>query len=243
MDIIKQIRIKYLFLILFGIAVGVTFAHSRIIISKIRAAKRNVNTALTWKRGFLLAEIPSAYDGKLQKAYFYGAAAKAPLIVSLHAWSSDYREYDTLALPVRNEGWNYIHPDFRGANNTPEAMMSDAAAQDIDDAISYAIENGNVDTERIVVTGHSGGGLAALGTYLRSAYKFRLCMAWCPISDLEAWYYQSRHARTKYWKDIEQAAGSGAEFNSIEARKRSPLALPPPPPRCLKIAGWKFTQE
>jgi dipeptidyl aminopeptidase/acylaminoacyl peptidase len=231
MDLIQKRRIYCFFLLLLGAAAGLIADRFTIIVSTVRTIKHRATTAKLWKSNYVLAEIPSSYDGKIQRAYFYGAERSAPLIVSLHAWSSDYREYDPLAELCRSEGWNYIHPDFRGPNNTPASMLSDAAVKDIDDAVAYAIEKGKVDTDRIVVTGHSGGGLAALGVYARSAYTFKFCMAWCPISDLEAWYYQSGYARTKYRRDIAQAVGSDAGIDNGEARKRSPLYYPPPPPR------------
>ena len=173
-------------------------------------------------------KIQSSYDGKMQNAYFYPSSAgeKKPLIVSLHPWSFDYtyvKDHSSLAKMVEEENWNFIYPDFRGPNNSPESCLSEAVIMDIDDAIAYAIKNANVDEKKIVVTGVSGGGMATLGVYMRSSYELSLCMAWCPISDLEAWYHQSKYAESKYWHDILQVTSSDDTFNIEEARKRSPL--------------------
>ncbi len=69
-----------------------------------------------WTDDFRMAEIPSSLDGTLQKAYFFNPEnpEPAPLLVSLHSWSGDYTQRDTLAYMARSAGWNYTHPDFRG---------------------------------------------------------------------------------------------------------------------------------
>ncbi len=61
--------------------------------------------------------------------------------------------------------------------------------QDIEDAISFAIENGNVDTKNIHVIGASGGGYATLLTYMNTRFPIKTFSAWVPISDLKKWYY------------------------------------------------------
>jgi len=112
----------------------------------------------SWSNDFELVEIESAMDHHIQKAYFYRSTATdpAPLIVSLHTWSGDYTQKDTLAVLCRAQGLNYIHPDFRGVNNTKNACCSELAINDIDESIAYAIKNANVDTLRIYIIGHSG---------------------------------------------------------------------------------------
>jgi len=196
---------------------------------KIRAIIKNNSIKNNNWDNFSQVEILSSYDGVIQKAFFYRTANdnKMPLIISLHPWSLNYTARDPISNLIKNEDWNYIHPDFRGPNNTPNAMMSDAVIQDIDDSIAYAVNNSNVDLTRIIVVGSSGGGLAVLGVYLKSKYQLKLCMAWCPISDLEIWYYQSRYANTKYYQDILRATNSVEILNTKEARNRSPIYYPP----------------
>jgi pimeloyl-ACP methyl ester carboxylesterase len=234
---------QYIFILAIGILLGVAFSNYRIIVVYGKAVIKNIVTSKQWLNDFALVEIPSSYDGQAQKAYFYSTTQnnKTPLIVSLHPWSSDYSYIEntsSLAQLVKNENWNYIYPDFRGKNNTPQSCLSDAVIQDIDDAIAYAIMNANVDTTKIVVVGLSGGAFATLGIYLKSAHILKYCMAWCPISDLEAWYYQSKYTGTNYWKDIAAVTGSDSILNSDEARSRSPLYISPSPVNnksCLEI--------
>jgi len=118
-----------------------------------------------------------------------------PLIVSLHTWSGDYSQNDPLAEMARKEGWNYIHPDFRGPNRTRDACLSKKAITDIDDAVQYAKDNGNgnVDMNNIFIVGASGGGYATLGSYLKISHQIKAFLSWVPISDLSAWFHQSKN--------------------------------------------------
>ena len=74
-----------------------------------------------WDPAFQKVEIPSTKDGEVQKAFMYKSTSKVsqPLIVSLHTWSGYYNQTDPLAKEILARDWNYIHPDFRGANRTP----------------------------------------------------------------------------------------------------------------------------
>jgi len=114
-----------------------------------------VTSSFQWDGDFEVVDIPSSADREIQKAYFHASesAQPQPLLVHLHTWSNDYSKADVLAKMVRDRGWNYIHPDFRGRNNTPQSSCSELAIQDIDDAIAYALRKSNVDTSRIYVAG------------------------------------------------------------------------------------------
>jgi len=189
--------------------------------------------------------IPSTADGKQQPAYFFRCISKnpRPLIVSLHTWSGDYRQKDALAPQCIADDYNYIHPDFRGPNRTPEACGSDLVISDIDDAIDYAINNAPVDTRSIHVIGVSGGGYATLLTYMRSKHTIRTFSAWASISDIERWYYESEGRKSKYAKDIAMAttgkkfSGDTYTMNPESARQRSPLLMQTP---VTKRAGSKL---
>jgi lysophospholipase L1-like esterase len=185
----------------------------------------------SWPEAFKVVEIPSSLDGEIQKAYFYKSTETSarPLIVSLHTWSGDYTQEDPLALQVMERDWNFIHPDFRGVNNSPKALGSKFAIQDIEDAISYAMKNSNVDLSNIHVIGASGGGYATLYTFMNTRHHIRTFSAWVPISDIEAWYYQSAGRKNKYATHILAATSSGDTLlNSREAHERSPLFMDTP---------------
>ena len=178
-----------------------------------------------WRDVFQLVEIMSSADGNLQKSYFLASSEKKPLLISLHTWSGDFSQIDPLAELAFEYGWNYIHPDFRGANNNKQSCLSNLVISDIDDAIQYAVDNSNVDIKNIFIVGASGGGYVALGVYLRSRHKIKRLISWVPISDLTAWYYQSvAIGNEKYAENIMSCTGSNLNFmNEGELKKRSPL--------------------
>jgi lysophospholipase L1-like esterase len=184
-----------------------------------------------WPQESRVVEIASPIDGALQKAYFYptASATPKPLIVSLHTWSGDYTQRDELVHQIIANDWNYIHPDFRGVNNTPKALGSKYAIDDIEQAITYAIKNASVDLKNIHVIGASGGGYSTLYTYMNSEHNINSFSAWVPISDIEAWYYQSAGRKNKYADHILAATSAGnSELNALEARKRSPIFMKTP---------------
>ncbi|WP_276167427.1 alpha/beta hydrolase family protein [Zobellia alginiliquefaciens] len=186
-----------------------------------------------WSGDFKLVEIPSSVDGYAQRAYFYKTASKSskPLIVSLHTWSGDYQQVDDLTPMILQKDLNYIHPDFRGSNNTVNACASELAISDIEDSISYAIQNSNVDTTEIYVIGVSGGGYATLASFMKLKHKVKKFAAWAPISDLIAWHRESTVRRNKYRKDILDCTNSGNELNVDLAKRKSPLFMKTPTTR------------
>jgi hypothetical protein len=95
--------------------------------------------------------------------------------------------------------------------------------QDIDDAIDYAIKNSKVDLSRIYVIGSSGGGYATLATFMKSKHSIRRFSAWVPISDLPAWYTQSKIMGTKYAENILDCTSSKDSLNLEIAKRKSPI--------------------
>lgn len=184
----------------------------------------------SWGNEFQIVSIPASSDGKIQRAYLYKthAVKPAPLIISLHTWSGNYRQKDDLASLCMKRDVNYIHPDFRGANKNPAACCSELALADIDDAINYAIKHANVDTNRIFVMGVSGGGYATLSIFMRSKHNIRGYSAWASITDLEAWFSESTIMKDKYAADILACTGSVDTLNISKAKKRSPLFMKTP---------------
>jgi len=175
--------------------------------------------------------IPSSQDDGQQMAMFLPAPGSGPqpLVVSLHTWSGDYRQRDPLAPLVREKGWNYIHPDFRGSNTRPEACGSDKVIPDIEDAIQYAMKQGDVDPDNIHVIGTSGGGYATLLMYMKTTLDIRSFSAWVPISDLVDWYRACESRGLKYAGDILKCTGSRDSVLDVkEAERRSPFYMDTP---------------
>ncbi|QEG43322.1 alpha/beta hydrolase family protein [Roseimaritima ulvae] len=182
-----------------------------------------------WDDRFTKVSIPSSFDSTEQKAYAFFSASSMPqpLVVSLHSWSAGYQQLDQFAGLTAAAGWHYIHPDFRGPNKTPHSCASAASLSDIDDAIAYAIANANVDKDRIYVVGGSGGGHACCAISLKSRHRIRAAYAWVPITDIAAWYHQSKDRKSKYATDIESVLESAEDFYE-SASQRSPIAMPLP---------------
>lgn len=227
----------YIIILLMGLALGILVNRNTEVLSVFKKSfieasiKSEDLSKNIWAKDFEIVEIKSSSDNKIQKAYFYKSKKNKPqpLIVSLHSWSGYYSQKDSLAELSKQKDLNYIHPDFRGANLTKDACCSDLALTDIDDAISYAIENANVDTSRIYVIGVSGGGYATLSTFMKSKHKIKKFSAWASISDLLAWYNESKIRKNKYAADILACTDSGSGLIETRAKQKSPIYWDTPP--------------
>jgi lysophospholipase L1-like esterase/pimeloyl-ACP methyl ester carboxylesterase len=178
-----------------------------------------------WPNDFKLVEIKSSADESIQKAWVFTTndLKPQPLIVSLHTWSGDYNQEDPLAKEVQLRNWNFIHPDFRGPNNRPEACGSDLVISDIKDVIEFAIQTGKVDINNMHIIGASGGGYATMMAFQKLQYKVKSFNAWVGISDLEKWYWESKGRGQKYSTDIEMVTTGGKGFDPADAKMRSPI--------------------
>lgn len=179
-----------------------------------------------WPVDFTKIDISSTVDGILQPCIIYKSTkAKQPLIVSLHSWSGDYAQADSISWEIAERNWNYIHPNFRGPNWTTEACGSALVVQDIEDAIAYAIKELDADPSEVHIVGASGGGHAAMICYLQLNYPVKSVSAWVGISNLVDWYYESVSRGQRYAKDILKATGDTLKLNFEEAKKRSPFFM------------------
>lgn len=193
-----------------------------------------------WDNNFQVVNIKSTKDGAIQKAYAYQTTEETPqpLVISLHSWSADYRQDDKFHKQVKEFNWNYVHPDFRGKNTSTNACVSELVIQDIDDAIDFALANFNCDKEKIYVIGSSGGGYAALASFMKSKHKIAEFSVWCPISDIYWWHHQTKVRGLKYWEDILSCTDSSkGQLDEVTAKSKSPLYWKTPP---QKLATTKL---
>ncbi|MHB9029368.1 MAG: alpha/beta hydrolase family protein [Candidatus Latescibacterota bacterium] len=175
-------------------------------------------------------EYLSSADNSPQHAMFFAPDGKTPvpLIVALHTWSGDYKQDTQKALSdwcIKN-GWAYIHPDFRGPNLRPQATGSELVVEDIVSAVEYAKSVMQIDSTGIFLVGASGGGYTALLMAGRRPEIWAGVSAWVPISDLTAWYHESKAAGNSYYQNIaDTCGGAPGESGAVdgEYRKRSPL--------------------
>lgn len=221
----------FILILLIGIVLGIFLRQNKTAWSLINEPfnetyiKFDDTRQTEWSKEFEIVEIKSSKDSSLQKSYFYKSKSDEPqpLIVSLHTWSGYYTQKDDLADICKQRGLNYIHPDFRGANWTVNACCSELALSDIDDAITYAVENSNVNPSKIYVVGVSGGGYATLSTFMKSKHDIRKFSAWASITDLVAWYNESEIRQNNYAKNIIDCTASEGRLNNANAKQKSPL--------------------
>lgn len=178
-----------------------------------------------------VVRIRSSADGKMQRAVFYdsGSDRPRPLLVVLHSWSADYEQ--NLDIPfaefaIAND-WVFVHPDFRGPNQRPEATASDLAVQDVLDAVAYARQRATVDRARVYLAGYSGGAMKALVLAGRHPELWGGVVAWGPIYDIADWYRHDHGDDIHYRTEIAASCGGVPRPGSAaeaECRARSPLS-------------------
>lgn len=184
----------------------------------------------TWNTAVQSITYKSSADDTNQPMMFYKPERDdpRPLLVALHSWSNNYRQKESVIYAewaIAND-WIFIHPNFRGANNKPEATGSELVIGDVLSAIEYAKANARVDESRIYAVGWSGGGYLGLLLAGRAPEIWAGVSAWVPISDLNAWYEQSKRLGTKYVREIAASCGGNplnARPAADECRKRSAL--------------------
>jgi pimeloyl-ACP methyl ester carboxylesterase len=127
----------------------------------------------------------SSADDSRQSMMFYKPQTNEPrqLLVGLHSWSESYEQEESV-----------IYAEWCIAND------SELVIGDVMSAIEYAKENARVDVHRIYAIGWSGGGHLGLLLAGRAPQIWAGVSAWVPISDLNAWYEESRRLGTKYGK-------------------------------------------
>ncbi len=169
-------------------------------------------------------------DSSQQPATYYdsGSDEKKPLLVGLHTWSGDYRQEASAAYAkwCMLKDWVFIHPNFRGPNNSPQATGSDIVVADILSAVEYAKENATIDDSRIYLIGSSGGGYTALQMAAKAPDVWTAVSVWVPISDLSEWHAESLARQNRYAAMIENSCGGAPGVSDrvdAEYFKRSPI--------------------
>ncbi|MCA9130472.1 MAG: prolyl oligopeptidase family serine peptidase [Planctomycetales bacterium] len=179
----------------------------------------------------------SSFDGTQQATYLtvpqqdsptsaeVQEQVRLPMVVSLHSWSADLeQEHPELEHLVASKNWYCLQPNFRGVNDDPLACGSAAAQQDIIDAVDWAIQHYPVDSDRVFLTGNSGGGHMTLMMAAKYPQRWAAASAWVGISDMAAWY--KKHQLGRYGEMMRLCCG-GAPGDSTavdeQYRLRSPL--------------------
>ncbi|MFM7845205.1 MAG: GDSL-type esterase/lipase family protein [Planctomycetota bacterium] len=156
-------------------------------------------------------------------------SAGAPVLIYLHSWSGDYRQDNSPWLRQAEErGWIFLHPNFRGINQQPQACGSRFARQDILDALAWLKSEQRVDEERVYLAGTSGGGHMAMLMAAYAPEQFTAVSAWVGISDLADWYrVHVKEGKRDHYAEMTVRSLGGAPGETAEVdeqyRERSPL--------------------
>jgi pimeloyl-ACP methyl ester carboxylesterase len=177
--------------------------------------------------------VTSSLDGTEQPSRLWvpdAAMREArPLLVLLHSWSGDYTQDNSRwQREAVQRAWIYLHPNFRGRNDHPEACGSPLARQDILDAVEWTISHCRVDERRIFLAGVSGGGHITMLMAGRHPERFSAASAWVGISDLAEWHrFHVKDGVPGNYARMLAACCGGAPGDSAavdaEYRQRSPL--------------------
>ncbi len=175
----------------------------------------------------------SSLDGNLQPVRLSvpeNARSKpTPLLLFLHSWSGNYAQNNSKWQQEAFErGWIYLHPDFRGPNNSLKACGSKFARQDVLDSLDYVLKNFQVDRSRIYLAGSSGGGHMAMLMAGHHPERFSAVSAWVGISDLADWYrFHTKNGEPqRYAKMILASLGAAPGTNpdiDLQYKDRSPI--------------------
>ena len=134
-------------------------------------------------------QLPS--HGSLLNATFYLAAGKGPhpTMLLLHGFPGNEQNLD-LAQAVRRAGWNVLTLHYRGSWGSPGAFSFSHSAEDADAAVAFlrspeAVAKYRIDSSRIVVAGHSMGGMMGARAVANDARAIGLILidAWDIAAD------------------------------------------------------------
>ena len=163
-----------------------------------------------WDGKMRTVQYPSPMDHSLQPAVVYIPESKVavPLLVTLHTWGGDYRQpAESRAAWCIEKHWALIAPNFLGPNTTPQGCGSELVVADIVAAVEYMKKLANIDPNRIYLMGGSGGGYGSLLMAGRHPEIWAGVSAWCSITDLKDWYYETLSKNLPYAGDIEKSCG------------------------------------
>ncbi len=142
------------------------FSHEKATVLSDTARWTSTVNEQYWIQPDITYGVANNYTLKLDVWQRKDAKTPAPTLIYYHGggWIFGDRTGATLLfLPYLEMGWNVINVEYRMAN----VSLAPAAVEDCRCALRWAVRNAkqyNIDTDRIVLTGHSAGGHLSLIT-------------------------------------------------------------------------------
>jgi acetyl esterase/lipase len=156
----------YLILLLCALCSFPAFSQEKAAVLSDTARWASIINEQYWIQPDITYGVANNYTLKLDVWQRKDQKAAAPTLIYYHGggWVFGDRTGATLLfLPYLVMGWNVINVEYRMANVSP----APAAVEDCRCALRWVVRNAkqyNVDTDRIVLTGHSAGGHLSLIT-------------------------------------------------------------------------------
>lgn len=181
-----------------------------------------------------VVEIPSGSGDGTQPAMWVPPAedvdGPVPLLVVLHSFSYGYTQHDAIPFAqwASDQGWGMVHPDFGGRFSEPESNGSPQAVADVIDAVDWALDEADLDADRVYAVGFSGGGQMTLLTASQHPSRFAGIVSFVPVYDVVDWFrYALEDGVPLYAYDIESSCGGDLRTDPAarrDCRQRSPSA-------------------
>lgn len=145
-----------------------------------------------------------------------GKANKLPAVILPHGGPAAYDRvgYDWLVQFLANKGLIVIQPQFRGSTGFGEkhklagyGEWGNKMQNDLTDAVAAFVQTGEIDADRVCITGASYGGYAALSgaTFTPKLYQCAISMNGPSDLNEQITIYKKRGSENKladaYWKD------------------------------------------
>lgn len=179
-----------------------------------------------------VVQIPSGSGDREQPAMWVpprsGADGPVPLLVVLHSFSYGYTQHDAIPFAewASDQGWGMVHPDFGGRFSEPESNGSARAVGDVIDAVDWALDEADLDPDRVYAVGFSGGGQMTLLTASLHPERFAGIVSFVPVYDVVDWFrYALQDGVPLYAYDIESSCGGDVRTDPTarrDCRQRSP---------------------
>ncbi|MXO62855.1 alpha/beta fold hydrolase [Altererythrobacter oceanensis] len=123
-----------------------------------------------------------------------GREAKGlPLIVLPHGGprARDIERWDWWSQFLADRGYAVIQPNYRGSTGFGKAFVDAGDGEwglkmqdDVDDAVTWAVEKGLADPERVCIVGGSYGGYVAMRAAQRNPDIYRCAISFAGVSDM-----------------------------------------------------------